>query len=57
MNIETSLFFINESEESSFSKRIKVRGNAIRAIGKNLSNKVVTPFLKSFSFVDNYPIF
>ena len=45
MNIETSLFVRSESEEWSFSKAIKAKGNATRVIGKNFSNKAFTPFL------------
>jgi hypothetical protein len=45
MNMEASLFVRSESEEWSFSKTIKARGNPTRVIGSNLSNKVLTPFL------------
>ncbi len=45
MNIEISLFVRNESEELSFSNRIKASGNVTRVIVSNLSNKVLAPFL------------
>ena len=52
--METSLFVRIESEERSFSKAIKTKGNATRVIGKNLSNKAFAPFLTHITSYSHY---